>query len=60
MTDHPPAQATSRSDIVPAEVIQAFVGNVEPGDSVSLAVVLWSVAFSLVVIFATTAWWMLK
>ena len=60
MTDRPPAQATSRSDIVPAEVIQAFVGNVEPGDSVSLAVVLWSVAFSLVVIFATTAWWMLK
>jgi hypothetical protein len=60
MTDHTPVQATTRSDIVPAEVIQTFVGNVEPGDDVSLAVVLWSVAFSLVVIFATTAWWMLK
>jgi hypothetical protein len=60
MTDHAPARATSRSDIVPAEVIQTFVGNVEPGDNVSLAVVLWSVALSLVIIFAATAWWMLK
>jgi hypothetical protein len=49
-----------RSDIVPPEVIQTFVGNVEPGDHVSLAVVIGSVVFSLLVIFGTTAWWMLK
>jgi len=55
-----PAAPTARSDIVPAEVIQTFVGKVEPGDHVSLSVVLGSVAFSLLVIFATTAWWMLK
>lgn len=57
---HAHVEAGARSDIVPAEVIETFVGNVEPGDHVSLAVVLGSVAFCLVVIFATTAWWMLK
>ncbi|MGH9298930.1 MAG: hypothetical protein ACRDZT_03340 [Acidimicrobiales bacterium] len=50
---------TGRSDLVPAEVIAAFVGKVEPGDSVSLAVVLGSVLVSLLVIFGSTAWWML-
>lgn len=55
-----PVVTSSRSDIVPAEIIQSFVAQVEPGDHVSLALVLGSVAFCLLVIFATTAWWMLK
>jgi len=51
---------SQRSDIVPVEVIQSFVGKVEPGDHVSLAVVIGSVVFSLLVIFGTTAWWFLR
>jgi hypothetical protein len=51
---------SERSDIVPAEVIQSFVGKVEPGDHVSLAMVIGTVVFSLLVIFGTTAWWMLR
>lgn len=55
-----PVVSSSRSDIVPAEIIQSFVAKVEPGDHVSLTLVLGSFAFCLLVIFATTAWWMLK
>ena len=55
----PTPGGSARSDIVPEEVIRQFVGKVEPGDHVSLGVVIASVAFSLLVIFGTTAWWML-
>lgn len=47
------------SGIVDASVIAQFVGKVEPGGEVSFATVIASVGFSLLVVFATTAWWML-
>ena len=50
--------AAGRRDLVDQAVIAQFVGKVEPGGEVSLAAVLGSVAFSLLVVFVTTAWWM--
>jgi hypothetical protein len=52
-------RATRRSDIVDPTVIAQFVGNVEPGGEVTFATVLATVGFSLLVVFGTTAWWML-
>ena len=52
-------KATRRSDIVDPAVIAQFVGKVEPGGEVTFATVLVTVGFSLLVIFASTAWWML-
>jgi hypothetical protein len=46
-----------REDFVDEKTIGEFVGKVEPGDEVSLAVVLWSVGLSLVLLVATTIWW---
>lgn len=51
--------STGRSDLVDQAVILQFVGKVEPGGEVKLATVLGTVAFSLLVVFGTTAWWML-
>jgi hypothetical protein len=48
-----------RRDLVHQDVIKEFVGKVEPGGEVSLATALGTVGFSLVVVFGTTAWWML-
>ena len=45
--------------LVDPAVIAQFVDLVEPGGEVSLSVVLSTVAFSLLVVFGTTAWWML-
>ncbi len=52
-------KAKKRSDIVDPAVIAQFVGKVEPGGEVTFATVLATVGFSLLVVFATTAWWML-
>jgi hypothetical protein len=52
-------KVTMRSDIVDPAVIAQFVGKVEPGGEVTFATVLLTVGFSLLVVFATTAWWML-
>jgi len=51
--------STGRSDLVDQAVILQFVGKVEPGGEVKLATVLGTVAVSLLVVFGTTAWWML-
>jgi hypothetical protein len=51
--------STGRSDLVDQAVIVQFMGKVEPGGEVTLATVLGTVAFSLLVVFGTTAWWML-
>ena len=51
--------STGRSDLVDQAVILQFVGKVEPGGEVKLETVLGTVAFSLLVVFGTTAWWML-
>lgn len=48
---------TDRGDIVDEEVIRQFVGQVEPGGSVSTAVVVWSVALSIVLVLAASLWW---
>jgi len=50
---------SGRSDLVHKSVIAPFVGHVEPGGEVPLATVLATVVFSLLVVFGTTAWWML-
>ena len=50
---------SGRNDLVDPSVIAQFVGIVEPGGEVSLSVVLGTVVFSLLVLFASTAWWML-
>jgi hypothetical protein len=52
-------KSTRRKDLVDQAVIAQFVGKVEPGGEVTLATVLGTVAFSLLVVFGTTAWWML-
>lgn len=46
-----------REDFVDERTIGEFVGKVEPGDEVSLAVVLWSVGLSLALWAGTTIWW---
>ncbi len=51
--------ATRRSDLVDPAVIVQFVGKVEPGGEITFATVLATVGFSLLVVFGTTAWWML-
>ena len=51
--------STQSGGIVDAAVIAPFVGKVEPGGEVTFATVLATVGFSLLVLFATTAWWML-
>ena len=48
---------TRRGDIVDEDVIGQFVGQVEPGDSVSTAVVVWSVVLSIVLVLAASLWW---
>lgn len=53
----PEGSSTRRTDIVDEEVIRQFVGQVEPGDSVSTAVVVWSVVLSIVLVLATSLWW---
>jgi hypothetical protein len=50
---------SGRSDLVDQSVIAQFVGKVEPGGEVSLSVVIGTVVFSLLVVFGSTAWWML-
>ena len=52
-------KSARRKDLVDQAVIAQFVGKVEPGGEVTLATVLGTVAFSLLVVFGTTAWWML-
>ena len=52
-------ESTGKKDLVDQDVIRQFVGKVEPGGDVSLDTALGTVAFSLVVVFGTTAWWML-
>ncbi len=61
MSQHGDVQGAGRgrNDLVDPSVIAQFVGIVEPGGEVSLSVVLGTVVFSLLVVFATTAWWML-
>jgi len=51
--------STGREDLVHQVVIAQFVGKVEPGGEVNLATVLGTFAFSLLVVFGTTTWWML-
>lgn len=46
-----------RGDIVEEDVIRQFVGRVEPGDTVSTAVVVWSVMLSIVLVLAASLWW---
>jgi hypothetical protein len=46
-----------RGDIVDEDVIRQFVGRVEPGDTVSTAVVVWSVVLSIVLVLAASLWW---
>jgi len=48
---------SGRSDLVDEEVIRQFVGRVEPGDSVSTTVVVWSVVLSIVLVLAASLWW---
>jgi hypothetical protein len=50
---------TRRSDIVDPAIIAQFVGKVEPGGEVTFATVIATVGFSLLIVFGTTAWWML-
>jgi hypothetical protein len=52
-------KVTRRSDIVDPAIIAQFVGKVEPGGEVTFKTVLATVGLSLLVVFATTAWWML-
>jgi hypothetical protein len=49
--------STRRGDIVDEDVIRQFVGQVEPGGSVSTAVVVWSVVLSIVLVLAASLWW---
>jgi hypothetical protein len=51
------APARAREDFVDEATIAGFVGRVEPGDHVSLAVVLWSVGLSLVLLLGASLWW---
>jgi hypothetical protein len=51
------AARPARRDFVDEETIATFVGKVEPGDHVSLAVVLWSVGLSLVLLVGSSLWW---
>jgi hypothetical protein len=51
------ARRRVREDFVDEATIARFVGQVEPGDHVSLAVVLWSVALSLVLLIGASVWW---
>jgi hypothetical protein len=46
-----------RGDIVEEDVIRQFVGRVEPGDTVSTTVVVWSVVLSIVLVLAASLWW---
>jgi hypothetical protein len=55
MTTDP--QLAGRDDFVDAATIQSFVGRVEPGDQVHLAVVLWSVGLSLALVVGASLWW---
>jgi hypothetical protein len=51
------SQPQVRDDFVDAETIAGFVGEVEPGDHVPLAVVLWCVGLSLALIIGASIWW---
>ena len=46
-----------RGDIVDEDVIRQFVGQVEPGDSVSTTVVVWSVVLSIALVLVASLWW---
>jgi hypothetical protein len=48
---------TRRGDIVEEDVIRRFVGQVEPGDAVSTAVVVWSVVLSIALVLGASLWW---
>ena len=48
---------TRRGDLVDEEVIRQFVGQVEPGGSVSTPVVVWSVVLSIALVLAASLWW---
>jgi hypothetical protein len=47
----------SRGDLVDEQVIQQFVGRVEPGDEVGLPLVLWTIGISLALLVGATIWW---
>jgi hypothetical protein len=47
----------AREDLVDEPTVRRFVGRVEPGDQVSLAVVLCSVALSLALVIGASLWW---
>jgi hypothetical protein len=51
------APARVRDDFVDEATIARFVGQVEPGDHVSLVVVLWSVLLSLALLIGASLWW---
>jgi hypothetical protein len=57
MSEQTAGARTAREDFVDEQTIAAFVGRVEPGDHVSLAVVLWSVGLSLVLLVGASLWW---
>lgn len=46
-----------RGDFIDEATISGFVGRVEPGDHVSLATVLWSVALSVALLAGCSLWW---
>ncbi len=51
--------ADGRRDFVDAEVIQGFVGRVEPGGAISTAVAVWCVILSIALVLGTSLWWSL-
>ncbi|MGA9860337.1 MAG: hypothetical protein WBQ18_20890 [Solirubrobacteraceae bacterium] len=46
-----------RRDFVDEEVIQGFVGQVEPGGAISTAVAVWCVILSIALAIGASLWW---